>query len=146
MWEKRRIFAKRVNSHFSNNKSNKQKQEFLKKIYHISYNETATELMAFILESIEIKKLWPEQNRSQKRFEQVYGLYCFEDSRGYLRLCIEKKKKTIKSLFTFNQLAEAYSFLRKLMHAFELCPKLCFLQAENIACQVFVGKNLRRRL
>jgi DNA polymerase-3 subunit epsilon len=132
---KARNLSKRVNSHFSNNKANKQKQEFLKKIYHVSYQETATELMAFILESIEIKKIWPEQNRSQKRFEQVYGLYCFEDSKGYLRLCIEKRKKTIKPLFTFNLLHEAHQFLKKLVSQYELCPRLCFLQASNVDCQ-----------
>lgn len=126
---------KRVNSHFSNNKPNKQKQEFLKKIYHITYQETATELMAFILESVEIKKLWPEQNRSQKRFQQVYGLYSFVDGKGYLRLCIEKKKKNLKALYTFNLLTEGYTLLRNLISEFELCPKLCFLQSGNIECQ-----------
>jgi DNA polymerase-3 subunit epsilon len=138
---KAKNLRKRVNSHFSNNKANQQKQEFLKKIYHVSYEKTATELMAFILESIEIKKLWPDQNRSQKRFEQVYGLYTFQDGKGYLRLCIEKKKKNLKSIYTFNQLHEAHNFLRKMVDAFELCPKLCFLQADNIACQSLL-KNI----
>ena len=53
---KAKNLSKRVNSHFSNNKPNRQKQEFLKKIYHISFQVTATELMAFVLESTEIKK------------------------------------------------------------------------------------------
>lgn len=132
---KAKNLKRRVNSHFSNNKINKQKQEFLKKIYHVTYHETATELMAFILESLEIKKLWPEQNRSQKRFEQVYGMYCFEDGNGYLRLCIEKKKRNLKAIHTFNQLTESYDFLRKLVQAFELCPRLCFLQPANVDCQ-----------
>jgi DNA polymerase-3 subunit epsilon len=140
---KARNLSKRVNSHFSNNKANKQKQEFLKKIYHVSYQETATELMAFILESIEIKKIWPEQNRSQKRFEQVYGLYCFEDSKGYLRFCIEKRKKTIKPLFTFNLLHEAHQFLKKLVSQYELCPRLCFLQAANVDCQALVEQKCK---
>lgn len=131
---KAKNLSKRVNSHFSNNRPNKQKQEFLKKIYNISYKETATELMAFILESIEIKKLWPEQNRSQKRFEQAYGLYCFEDRKGYLRLCIEKKKKNIEPLYTFNLLMEGHNRLRSLVQEFRLCPKLCFLQKENSTC------------
>jgi DNA polymerase-3 subunit epsilon len=138
---KAKNLCKRVNSHFSNNKSNKQKQEFLKKIYHVTYKETATELMAFILESIEIKKMWPEQNRSQKRFEQVYGLYSFEDGKGYLRLCIEKKKKNIKALYTFNLLVEGYNLLRKLVDEYQLCPKLCFLQSSNITCQSFAEKK-----
>lgn len=140
---KAKSLAKRINSHFSNNKPNRQKQEFLKKIYNISYKTTATELMAFILESIEIKKLWPEQNRSQKRFEQAYGLYSFEDRKGYIRLCIEKKKRNILPLYTFNLLTEGHNLLRKLMHQFELCPKLCFLQSENISCQLLAEKKCK---
>ena len=140
---KAKNLSKRVNSHFSNNKTNKQKQEFLKKIYHVTYCETATELMAFILESTEIKKLWPEQNRSQKRFEQAYGMYYFEDSKGYLRLCIEKKKKNLKPLYTFNLITEGYSLLRKMVNEFELCPKLCFLQSGNIECQSLVEKKCK---
>lgn len=140
---KAKSLAKRVNSHFSNNKPNRQKQEFLKKIYNISYKTTATELMAFILESIEIKKLWPEQNRSQKRFDQAYGLYYFEDRKGYIRLCIEKKKKNMQPLYTFNLLAEGHNLLRKLMLQFELCPKLCFLQSENRPCQLLAENKCK---
>ena len=140
---KAKNLSKRVNSHFANNKPNKQKQEFLKKIYHITFHETATELMAFILESIEIKKLWPEQNSSQKRFEQVYGLYSFEDSNGYLRLFIEKKKKNLKPFYTFNLLSEGYNLLRKLVNQFELCPKLCFLQSGTIQCNALVEKKCK---
>ncbi len=140
---KAKSLSKRVSGHFSNNKPNRQKQEFLKKIYNISYKTTATELMAFILESIEIKKLWPEQNRSMKRFEQAYGLYSFEDRKGYIRLCIEKKKKNLKALYTFNLLAEGHNLLRKLVRQFELCPRLCFLQAENIPCQSLAEKKCK---
>ena len=140
---KARSLNKRVNSHFSNNKPNRQKQEFLKRIYNISYKTTATELMAFILESIEIKKLWPEENRSLKRIEQSYGLYAFEDMKGYMRLCIEKKKNNLKALYTFNLLTEGYLLLRKLMQQFDLCPKLCFLQAENVECQLRAEKRCR---
>lgn len=140
---KAKSLSKRVNSHFTNNKTTRQKQEFLKKIYNISYQATATELMAFILESIEIKKLWPEENRSQKRFEQSYGLYTFEDRKGYWRLCIEKKKKHIRPLYTFNLLAEGHTLLRRLMLQFELCPKLCFLQAENVSCQMLSEKKCK---
>jgi DNA polymerase III subunit epsilon len=140
---KAKCLARRVNSHFSNNKPNRQKQEFLKKIYHVSYKTTATELMAFILESIEIKKLWPEQNRSMKRFEQVYGLYTFEDQKGYDRLCIEKIKKNIKPLYTFNLLTEGHNLLRKLSLQFELCPKLCYLQSATVGCSLLAEKKCK---
>ena len=140
---KAKNLKKRINSHFSNNKPNRQKQEFLKKIYHISYLLTATELMAFILESTEIKKIWPEQNRSQKKLEQAYGMYYFEDNNGYLRLCIEKRRKNLKALYTFNQLAEGYSLLRKVVSEFDLCPKLCFLQSSHIKCQSLLEKKCK---
>lgn len=140
---KAKDLRKRVNSHFSNNKISRQKQEFLKKIYHITYCETATELMAFILESIEIKKLWPEQNRSQKNFSHLYGLYCFEDANGYLRLCIEKKKKNLQAIYTFNLLTEGYSLLRRLVSEFGLCPRLCFLQSDRVPCQALEEDKCR---
>jgi len=132
---KAKNLSKRVNSHFANNKPNRQKQEFLRNIHSITFKTTATELMAFILESTEIKKFWPEQNRSLKRFEQAYALYSFEDRNGYLRLAIEKKNKNITPLYTFNLLIEGHTLLRKLSHQFRLCPKLCFLQKDNIDCE-----------
>lgn len=131
---KAKNLVRRVSSHFSNNRPNRQKQEFLKKIHDISFQQTGTELMAFILESIEIRKLWPEQNRSQKRYEPVYGLYCYEDRKGYMRLCIENKKNNLYPLYTFNLLLEGHNRLRRLVQEYALCPKRCFLQKENVPC------------
>lgn len=131
---KAKSLAKRVNSHFANNNVARQKQEFLRKIHNISYKICGTELMAFILESVEIKNIWPQQNRSQKRFEQAYALYSFEDRNGYIRLAIEKKNKNLQPLYTFNLLAEGHNLLRKLCVQFHLCPKLCFLQSSSINC------------
>ncbi|MEO6329547.1 MAG: DNA polymerase III subunit epsilon, partial [Ginsengibacter sp.] len=119
-------------------KTTRQKQEFLKKIYNISYKATATELMAFILESVEIKKLWPQQNRSQKRFEQTYALYSFEDRNGFTRLAIEKKSKNLPPLYTFNLLVEGHNLLRKLCEQFQLCPRLCYLQSSSVTCSAIV--------
>ncbi len=132
---KAKNLAKRVSSHFANNKPGKQKQEFLRNIYSITYKTCATELMAFILENVEIKKFWPGQNRSLKRFEQAYALYSFEDRNGYMRLAIEKKNKNIKPLYTFNLLVEGHTLLRNLSYQFQLCPKLCFLQHSTIECE-----------
>ena len=132
---KAKNLSKRVNSHFSNNRPNRQKQEFLRMIHSITYQTCATELMAFILENVEIKRYWPGQNRSLKRFEQSYGLYSFEDRNGYLRLAIEKKQKHIQPLYTFNLLSEGHTLLKKLSHQYHLCPTLCFLQHDTVACE-----------
>jgi DNA polymerase-3 subunit epsilon len=125
----------RVRSHFSNNKPNLQKQEFLRNIYSISWQTCGTELIAYLLECIEIKRLWPRYNRSLKRFEQSYGLYIFEDQNGYLRLLIEKRKKQIQPLYTFSLLIEGHNLLRKLIRRFGLCPKLCFMQTDQETCE-----------
>lgn len=124
----------RVSSHFTHNGAGKQRQEFLRNVYSISYQQCSTELIAFILESIEIKRLWPQYNNSQKRFTPTYGLYKYEDSNGYLRLAIDKKKSHLKPLYTFNLLGEGHQLLRKLVAQFQLCPKLCFLQTNDEPC------------
>ena len=124
---KARDLKKRVHSHFSNNKPGKQKQDFLREIYNVSFQVCGSELMAFILESIEIKRLWPLYNRSQKGFEQAYGLYVYEDGRGYMRLVIEKKKKHLQPLYTYNLLLDGHNMLKRLIIDFELCPKLCYI-------------------
>jgi len=82
---KARDLQRRVKSHFSNNDDSKRKQDFLRTIYKITHQVCGSELMALILESAEIRRLWPEHNRSQKRFQHSYGLYSFEDQNGYLR-------------------------------------------------------------
>jgi DNA polymerase-3 subunit epsilon len=132
---KAKNLRKRVSSHFSNNKPGKQKQDFLRNIYSISHQTTGTELIAFLLECIEIKKLWPLYNRSLKRFEQAYGLYFFHDRNGYLRLAIEKRKKQLQPLYTFSLLMEGQNLLKKLIRAFDLCPKLCFVQFGEDKCE-----------
>lgn len=56
---------KRISSHFSNNKVTKQKQVFLRNIFNITWKDCSSDLMASVLESIEIKRLWPQYNKSQ---------------------------------------------------------------------------------
>ncbi|GAA0563543.1 exonuclease domain-containing protein [Chitinophaga japonensis] len=131
---KARNLRKRVNSHFTGNNPGPQRQEFLRNIYSITYEITGTELMACILESVEIKRLWPVYNYAQKHVEFSYGFYCFEDQEGYLRLAIEKKRKYTTPLYAFKLLVEGHQLLRNLIRRFELCPRLCFLQKGNGAC------------
>lgn len=124
---KAKDLKKRVTSHFSNNKTGKQKQEFLREIYNISFQTCGSELMAFILESIEIKRLWPMYNRSLKSFQQMYALYLYEDGRGYQRMIIEKKKKQLEPLYTFNLLVDGINMMKQLIATYDLCARLCFL-------------------
>lgn len=128
---KAKDLKKRVTSHFSNNKPGKQKQDFLREIYNISYQTCGSELMAFILESIEIKRLWPLYNRSLKGYQQTYGLYLYEDGRGYQRLVIEKKRKHLEPLYTFNLLLDGLNLLKQMINEFKLCARLCYVDVSN---------------
>lgn len=130
---KARNLQQRVKSHFSNNDSSRRKQDFLRSICSISHQVCGSELMALILESAEIRRLWPEHNRSQKRFEYTYGLYSFEDQNGYLRLVIEKKKKHLQPLYTFNALHQGYVLLKRLIKDFTLDEGLCFIDRHKEA-------------
>jgi DNA polymerase III subunit epsilon len=117
----------RVKSHFSNNDSSKRKQEFLRNIHSVSFKICSSELAALIVESTEIRRLWPQYNRSQKKYHHEYGLYTYEDRNGYLRLFIEKKKKHLTPVYTFNLLHEGQVLLKKMIDEFELNAALCFV-------------------
>ena len=125
---------KRIISHFSNNSPHKNKQEFLREIRKISHQVCGTELQALILENIEIKKLWPAQNKAAKTPERRYGLYVYEDQRGYIRLGIGKKTKFAKPYHLFSSVSEAHLLLKDLVAQFNLCPLLCNLQTNQQAC------------
>jgi DNA polymerase-3 subunit epsilon len=137
---KAKNLKKRVSSHFTGNNANKQRQDFMREIHSIQFQECGTELMAFILEATEIKRLWPENNRALKRFEQAYGLFMYEDQRGYQRLLVDKKRKGSAPIYSFNQVFEGHTLLRQLMEEFELCPKLCFVQRNQDDCIGIEGK------
>lgn len=131
---KAKNIKKRVCTHFTGNNISKQRQDFLQQIYSIDFEVCGTELMAFILEATEIKRLWPENNRALKRHEQKYGLYVFEDQKGYMRLMVDKYKKQAAALYSFNTQLEGYDLLRLLIKEHLLCEKLCFIQKNRIAC------------
>ena len=117
---KARNIRYRVSSHFTHNGAGRQRQDFLRNIHSVTYQTCGTELMAFILENIEIRKLWPEYNRALKNFTPVFGLYLYEDRGGYLRLILEKKKNQLRSLYTFNSLIEGNRLLNQLTEQFAL--------------------------
>ncbi|AOM78951.1 exonuclease domain-containing protein [Pedobacter steynii] len=131
---KAKSLKKRVCSHFSGNNAGKQRQDFLKNIYSVDFEVCGTELMAFILEATEIKRLWPENNRALKRYEQKYALYSFEDQKGYLRLGIDTFKKNLPVLYSFNTILEGHHLLKILIKDHFLCEKLCYIQKNRMAC------------
>jgi len=138
---KAKNLKKRVCSHFTGNNTGPQRQEFLRNIHRITHQLCGTELVALVLEAVEIKRLWPRYNRSLKRFEHAYSLYAFEDQRGYMRLAVDKHRKMTGAIYSCNTLFEGRTLLLKLIESFELCPKLCFIQNNNELCTGIHGEN-----
>jgi DNA polymerase-3 subunit epsilon len=118
---------KRVSSHFTHNDPDLKRQNFIRNIYRVSFRQCATELEAIVLESTEIKRLWPRYNKSQKQPQVKFALYSFEDNRGYVRLAIDKKKKHLPHIYNFNLLNEGLVLLKKMVEEFELDARLCFI-------------------
>lgn len=131
----------RILSHFSNNSPRKQKQEFLREIRKISHQVCGTELQALILENVEIKRLWPSQNKAAKSPELSYGLYVYEDQKGYIHLGVGKKMKHFKPFCQFDSLLSGISQLKGLCEEFRLCAKLCNLQKVKKSCLGVDGGN-----
>lgn len=125
---------KRICSHFSGNSATAQRQDFMRNIYAVDFELCGTELMALILEAAEIKRIWPSNNRAMKRFEQKYSLITYTDQQGYFRLGIDKYKKLVPALYSFNSLADGHQLLRMLIKDHLLCEKLCFIQSKREAC------------
>lgn len=116
---------KRVSSHFTGHSPNPQRQHFMRNIYAISFEPCATELMAFLLECAEIKRLWPPFNRALKRFEPKYGLLMYEGMNGYRYLAVGKLAKHMQCVQVCNREYDGVTLLRGLAHKFGLDHRFC---------------------
>ncbi|MEN9744832.1 MAG: hypothetical protein RL640_670 [Bacteroidota bacterium] len=131
---KAKRLRKRVISHFSNNDVSKRKQDLMRMVHKISFKEAGNELMMSVMESIEIKRIWPLFNRSQKKFENRFGICSYTDQRGIMRLGVVKKKKNLITHTSFPYHLDGLRLLNQLSRSHKLCPKMCFLQLETINC------------
>ncbi len=134
---KAKNIKRRVISHFSGNNSGIRRQEFIKQIYHVDFKHTGSEFFALVFETLEIKHYWPVFNYAQKRFEQLYGIYQYEDQNGFLRLAVGKKVKYAKPVFAFGKMTDAVNRLKKLVEDFNLHPDFCFIsknKSQDLIC------------
>ncbi len=125
----------RVTSHFSNNSTQKQKQDFLRLVQRISFVETGNELFAQIHELIDIKEKWPELNRAQKGYTPRFGLFSYHDQKGYQRLEVKTIGRYQQPLYYFKSVHAGLDFLREQAMLHQLCFRLCGLQRAAGACE-----------
>ena len=124
---------KRVAGHFMPNNPELKRQQFLRHVTDIEHTVCASEFHALLLESIEIRRLWPRYNYAQKQPVKKYALYHFEDNRGYVRLCLDVQRRHLPALYKCNMLMEGQNMLRKIVEEFDLHPQLCYIDKTPVS-------------
>jgi len=126
-----------IQSRFKGHFSGKSKTDMKSDIYDVGYELAGSEFLALLLESVEIKRLWPKYNRAQKVKSVSWGIYKYEDGQGFVRFQVAKINKGHKPVVTFNSHAEAWAFLLQAVSNYSLCPKLSGIQKTPKACYDF---------
>lgn len=122
----------RVISHFYDKK--KKEQSMCLETADISFTETGSELLALLLESSEIKKIYPKYNRAQRKAGEAVGLFSYEDQKGIIHLAYNRLKLISSPITKYYTVAECRNHLEYLCTEFELCPKYCHLQTNVSSC------------
>lgn len=125
---------KRIAGHFTGDAREWSRSKIRNEIHHISYELTGNELIALILESQEIRRLWPKYNQAQKYRVEEWGIFNYEDQGGYQRFSVNMVTRGSRPLIKFTSKGDAWNFLWAKVREFDLCPKLCGLQVAKGLC------------
>jgi DNA polymerase-3 subunit epsilon len=124
----------RFKGHFSGQVLPQLKQQLKSEVVDLQWQLTGSELMALLLESLEIKRLWPAYNSALKLPKTLWGLFQYQDGSGYSRFQIAKVTKNLRPLESFFSSEEANQFLKQGIETYQLCQKLSGLR--KVTCQV----------
>lgn len=125
---------KRIAGHFTGDAREWSRSKIRNEIHHVTYELTGNELIALILESQEIRKLWPKYNQAQKYRVEEWGIYNYEDRNGYQRFSVNLVTRGSRPLMRFSAKGDAWNFLWEKVREFKLCPKLSGLQVSKGLC------------
>jgi DNA polymerase-3 subunit epsilon len=125
---------KRIAGHFAGDAREWSRSKIRNEIHHISYELTGNELIALILESQEIRRLWPKYNQAQKFRVEEWGVFNYEDRNGFLRFSVNTITRGSRPLVRFSSKGSAWNFVWEKVRAFHLCPKLSGLQLSKGLC------------
>ena len=106
---------KRVLGHFYD-KSRKEIQ-MCSETANIDFKLAGSELVALLMESAEIKRLFPPYNRAQKRPGKQYAIFAYEDRNGITHLAYNTSKGAPSPLKVFHNQTECRAYLE------EVCKK-----------------------
>ena len=125
---------KRIAGHFTGDAREWNRSKIRNEIHHISFELTGNDLIALILESQEIRRLWPKYNMAQKYRVEEWGIYDYEDRNGYKRFSVNVVARGTRPLIRFSSKGDAWNFLWEKVRTHELCPKLSGLQLSKGLC------------
>jgi DNA polymerase-3 subunit epsilon len=125
---------KRIAGHFTGDAREWSRSRIRNDIHHVSYELTGNELIALILESQEIRRLWPKYNQAQKYRAEEWGIFDYEDRNGYMRFSVNMVTRGSRPLIRFSSKGDTWNFLWEKVHDFDLCPKLSGLQISKGLC------------
>jgi len=137
----------RFKGHFSGNVLPQLKQQLKSEVVDVHWQLTGSEFMALLIETLEIKRLWPKYNSAMKMPKTLWGLFHYQDGSGFYRFQISKVTKNLKPLETFFSSEEARQFLMEAVEVYRLCQKLCGLRAvtcavvQDTSCQGACGSG-----
>ncbi|WP_114750896.1 exonuclease domain-containing protein [Pleomorphovibrio marinus] len=126
--------ANNIKKRFKGHFVGKSKIALRTEIHDVSFELTGNEFLALLLETLEIKRLWPKYNRSLKVKSNGWGIFLYEDQNGYQRMTVSKVNGKQVPICTFSSHSEAWHFLMDQVKNHSLCPKLCGIQKAKGAC------------
>lgn len=129
----------RFKGHFSGQVLPQLKQQLKAEVVDLNWQLTGSELMALLLETLEIKRLWPAYNSALKLPKALWGLFHYQDGSGYFRFQVAKVTKNLRPLETFFSSDEAHQFLKSGIETYRLCQKLSGLR--KVSCEVVQDTN-----
>ncbi|GAA0881395.1 exonuclease domain-containing protein [Algoriphagus jejuensis] len=124
----------RFKGHFSGGVLPQLKQQLKAEVTDLQWQLTGSEVMALLVETLEIKRLWPKFNSALKLPKSLWGLFHYQDGSGYFRFQVAKVTKNLRPLETFFSAEEANQFLKSGIESYRLCQKLCGLR--KVTCEV----------
>ena len=125
---KAKNIRQRILGHFASFGRSQRSMEFRHQITNITFQLCGNELIAYLLESHEIKKYWPRFNRSQRFTRACWGIYKYSDRAGYLRFTVARTQAMEAPLISFRNFDQAWEFLRHQVEAHGLCKRLSNIQ------------------
>ena len=130
---KSRNLLQRINTHLSNNTTNRA-MEMRDQIADIDWETTGSELIALLKESSEIKANKPLYNRAQRRTSFQWGIFSFEDEKGFINYSYGSLEREDTPISVFSSRERAKGKLESMVEKYLLCQKLCGLYETHDAC------------